>query len=166
MSRFRKQHWTSIPILIIRAMRPILGNQFEDLIFFLALGFNFGLAKRAALQAVPEPFPQWPALFLRLVLKLKQSRCQYSFSDVGVTYPIRQASVRLIAPFVLNTNKSIAGNTARCAGKTRVIRRKLLLNPKAMGLLFLQEKSVRIVLTAIAGGQKWAMIGSRWHAML
>jgi len=53
-----------------------------------ALTFNAWLANGAALQTVNKPFPQWPALFFELVLKLKPLRPKYFFSNVRVTHPI------------------------------------------------------------------------------
>src|SRR5262249_16490430 len=47
-------------------------------------------AYRTALQAMEQPFPQWPVSFFGLVLELEQSRSHYSFPNFGITHPITQ----------------------------------------------------------------------------
>ena len=56
----------------------------------LFLFFLLWLANWAALQAMDQPFPRWPALFLTLMLKLSPSRCKQLFSNLWVTHPILQ----------------------------------------------------------------------------
>jgi hypothetical protein len=56
----------------------------------LLLFFLLWLANRAAVQAMDQPFPPRPALFLRLMLMLKPSRFKQLFSNLWVTHPILQ----------------------------------------------------------------------------
>jgi len=56
----------------------------------LLLFFLLWLANRAALQAMDQPFPPRPALFLRLMLMLTPSRFKQLFSNLWVTHPILQ----------------------------------------------------------------------------
>jgi hypothetical protein len=58
--------------------------------WILLLFFFLWLANRAALQAMDQPFPPRPALFLRLMLMVNPSRSKQLFSNLWVTHPILQ----------------------------------------------------------------------------
>jgi hypothetical protein len=72
----------------------------------LLLFFLLWLANRAALQAMDQPFPPRPALFLRLMLMLKPSRFKQLFSNLWVTHPILQTLKRLVASIFSDTQRS------------------------------------------------------------
>jgi|SRR6516162_1454711 hypothetical protein len=83
----------------------ILATLISDFIFV----FLRWLANRAALQAMDQPFPPRPALFLMLMLKLNPSRSKQLLSNLRLTHPILQLRSILDGSFNLICTQSVMG---------------------------------------------------------